>query len=234
MLPHDEARLPEKVSIGKQQRFTALVFTSQGRFGLQHCHGDDAWHDYARCFSTGSCKPEVLRCPQNCLSLLYITYNDYNMAFWIMFSQPFLIGDVHIEGHGKPYCLSPKDYATLPAGFFGRMWCFASTHHVTSGTSQFTADLAYNLWSMKSMRFLLFVDEVLGRASHFAKRLAITPESAISCFEAACWPKGPKGQLKVQCRCGGSFLKKHRSYHLKMARHKTYESRKWRNKQLRA
>ena len=81
MLPHDEARLPEKVSIGKQQRFTAFVFTSQGRFGLQHCHGDDAWHDYARCFSTGSCKPEVLRCPQNCLSLLYITYNDYNMAF---------------------------------------------------------------------------------------------------------------------------------------------------------
>ena len=33
-----------------------------------------------------------------------------------MFSQPFLIGDVHIEGHGKPYCLSPKDYATLAAG----------------------------------------------------------------------------------------------------------------------
>lgn len=33
-----------------------------------------------------------------------------------MFSQPFLIGDVHIEVHGKPYCLSPGDYATLPAG----------------------------------------------------------------------------------------------------------------------
>ena len=33
-----------------------------------------------------------------------------------MFSQPFLIADVHIEVHGKPYCLSPKDYATLPAG----------------------------------------------------------------------------------------------------------------------
>lgn len=55
MLPHDEARLPEKVSIGKKQRFTAFVFTSQGRFGLQHCHDDDAWRDYARCFSTGSC-----------------------------------------------------------------------------------------------------------------------------------------------------------------------------------
>lgn len=49
------------------------------------------------------------------MSLLYITYNDYNGLLNHVL-QPFLIGDVHIEGHDKPYCLSPGDYATLPAG----------------------------------------------------------------------------------------------------------------------
>lgn len=149
-----------------------------------------------------------------------------------MFSQPFLIGDVHIEVHGKPYCLSPGDYATLPdlpAGFFGRMWCFASTHYVLFKW-HFPVHGRPCLQSVIHEVHEIFV--VRGRGAGegislgIAKRLAITPESAISCFEAACWPKGPKGQLKVQCRCGGSFLKKHRSYHLKTASHKTYESRK--------
>lgn len=43
---------------------------------------------------------------------------------------------------------------------------------------------------MKSMRFLLFVDEVLGRASHLTSQNALP-----SCFEAACWPKGPGAVL---------------------------------------
>ena len=87
-----------------------------------------------------------------------------------MFSQPFLIGDVHIEGHGKPYCLSPKDYATLPAGSREKVvlrHVLFKWHFPVHGRPCLQSVIH------EVHEIFLFVDEVLGRASHLASQNAL-------------------------------------------------------------